>query len=132
MDYASMMVYVDDVDSANARIELVCDIADLFEAGLIGIAASVPDLPMIDPYTGGAMLGQAWAQEHEIAADEVKRAEGRFRSVAGSRRSQVAWRGARDFPRSLWRARPGLRASLFWAENHCVPRPATRPTQATS
>jgi nucleotide-binding universal stress UspA family protein len=124
MDYASMMVYVDDVDSANARIELACDIADLFEAGLIGISASVPDMPMIDPYTGGAMLGQVWTQEQEIAADEVKRAEGRFRSVAGSRRTQVAWRGAVDYPAELV-AREARAADLIILGRESL-RPAPR------
>jgi nucleotide-binding universal stress UspA family protein len=124
MDCASMMVYVDDVDSANARIELACDIADLFEAGLIGISATVPDMPMIDPYTGGAMLGQVWAQEQEIAADEVKRAEARFRNVAGSRRTQAAWRGAVDYPAELV-AREARAADLIILGRESL-RPAPR------
>ena len=101
MGYASLMVYVDDAERADARIDLACDLADLFDAGLIGISASVPDMPVIDPYTGGAMLGEVWSQEQQIAADEVKRAEGRFRSVAGKRRSHMAWRGAVDYPAEL-------------------------------
>jgi nucleotide-binding universal stress UspA family protein len=101
MEYASLMVYVDDIDSANARIELACDIADLFDAGLIGISGSIPDVPAIDPYTGGAMLGEAWTQEQQIAGEEVKRAEARFRSIAGTRRSHMAWRGAMGYPAEL-------------------------------
>jgi len=101
MGYASLMVYIDDVDSADARIEIACDLAELFEADLIGIAASFPDMPTIDPYTGGAMLGEVWNEEQKIAADEVKRAEARFRSVAGARRSHMAWRGAVDYPVEL-------------------------------
>jgi hypothetical protein len=62
MEYGSLMVYVDDIDSANARIELACGIADLFDAGLIGISGGIPDMPTIDPYTGGAMLGEVWTQ----------------------------------------------------------------------
>jgi nucleotide-binding universal stress UspA family protein len=95
------MVYVDDAESANARIELACDLADLFDAGLIGITGGVPDMPVVDPYTGGAMLGEVWNEEQKIAADEVSRAEGRFRSVAGGRRSHMAWRGAVDYPAEL-------------------------------
>ena len=98
MEYASVMVYVDDFDAANARIELACDVADLFEAGLIGISASVPEAPLIDPYTGVAMPPQVWTEEREAAAEEVKRAETRFRSVAGTRRSLMSWRGAVDHP----------------------------------
>ncbi len=101
MGYASLMVYVDDSAGANARIELACDLADLFNAGLIGISGSVPDMPVIDPYTGGATLGAVWSEEQKIAADEVKRAEARFRNVAGSRRSNMAWRGRADYPAEL-------------------------------
>jgi nucleotide-binding universal stress UspA family protein len=101
MGYASVMVYVDDFGAANARIELACDLADLFEAGLIGISASVPETPLIDPYTGAAMPPEVWAEEREAAAAEVKRAEARFRNVAGARRSLVSWRGAVDNPAEL-------------------------------
>jgi nucleotide-binding universal stress UspA family protein len=101
MEYASLMVYVDDNDVANARIELACDIAELFDAGLIGISGGIPDMPAIDPYTGGAMLGEVWTQEQQIATEEIKRAEARFRSVAGTRRSHMAWRGAMDYPADL-------------------------------
>jgi nucleotide-binding universal stress UspA family protein len=101
MGYASLMVYVDDIDSVNARITLACDLADLFDAGLIGVSGSVPDIPVIDPYTGGAMVAEILTEEQRIAEDEVRRAEGRFRSVAGARRSHLAWRGAVDYPAEL-------------------------------
>jgi nucleotide-binding universal stress UspA family protein len=95
------MVYVDDAESANARIELACDLADLLDAGLIGISGSVPDLPVVDPYTGGATFGEIWRQEQQIAADDIKRAEARFQTVAGARRSHMAWRGRVDYPAEL-------------------------------
>jgi len=101
MGYASVMVYVDDFDAANARIELACDVADLFQAGLMGISGSVPASPMIDPYTGAATPAQAWTDERDAAADQVKRAEARFRRVAGARRSLMSWRGAVDHPAEL-------------------------------
>jgi nucleotide-binding universal stress UspA family protein len=101
MGYASVMVYVDDFDTANARIELACDVADLFQAGLMGISGSVPASPMIDPYTGAATPAQAWTDERDAAADQVKRAEARFRRVAGARRGLMSWRGAVDHPAEL-------------------------------
>src|SRR5579872_6469472 len=90
MGYASLMVYVDDVDSADARITLACDLAELFEANLIGISGGVPDMPVIDPYMGGTMLGDVWSEEQKLAEEEVKRAEARFRNVAGARRPNLA------------------------------------------
>jgi nucleotide-binding universal stress UspA family protein len=101
MGYASLMVYVDDVDSADARITLACDLAELFEANLIGISGGVPDMPVIDPYMGGTMLGDVWSEEQKLAEEEVKRAEARFRNVAGARRPNLAWRGAVDYPTDL-------------------------------
>jgi nucleotide-binding universal stress UspA family protein len=99
MGYASLMVYVDDIDSANARITLASDLANLFDAGLIGVSGSMPDMPVVDPY--GVMLGEVWTEEQQIAAEEVKRAEERFQSVVGARRSHSAWRGAVDYPAEL-------------------------------
>ena len=92
MDYASVMVYVEDVDSANARIELACDIADLFEAGLIGISASVPDMPMIDPYTGGAMLGQVWRRSKRSPPTKLSERKGAFAALQGP--AARRWLGA--------------------------------------
>ena len=58
-------------------------------------------MPVIDPYTGAATVGGVWVEEQKIAEEEVKRAEGRFRSVAGARRSHLAWRGAAYYPAEL-------------------------------
>jgi nucleotide-binding universal stress UspA family protein len=87
------MVYVEDVDSADSRIVLACDLAKLFDARLIGVSASVPTPPVMQPYPGGAMIGQVWAQEQQIAEQEVQRAEGRFRSIGGVRFAELTWRG---------------------------------------
>ena len=40
MGYASVMVYVEDVDVADSRVVLACDLAKLFDARLIGVSAS--------------------------------------------------------------------------------------------
>jgi hypothetical protein len=42
MGYASVMVYVEDVDSADSRVVLACDLAKLFDARLMGVSASFP------------------------------------------------------------------------------------------
>jgi nucleotide-binding universal stress UspA family protein len=91
--YASVLVYVEDADSADSRVVLACDLAKLFAARLIGVYASLPAPPVMQPYPGGAMLGQVWAQEQQIAEQEVQRAEERFRSLAGGRFAELTWRG---------------------------------------
>jgi nucleotide-binding universal stress UspA family protein len=93
MGYASVMVYVEDVDSADSRVVLACDLAKLFDARLMGVSASFPPPPVIQPDPGGAMLGLVWAQEQQIAEQEVQRAEGRFRSIGGVRFAELTWRG---------------------------------------
>ena len=93
MGYASVMVYVEDVDNADSRVALACDLAKLFDARLIGISASIPTPPTVQPYPGGAMLGLVWAQEQQIAEQEVQRAERRFRSIGGGRFAELTWRG---------------------------------------
>jgi nucleotide-binding universal stress UspA family protein len=101
MGYSSLMVHVDDIESANARIALACDLAELFNAGLIGISGIALDTPIIDPYTGGVALVEVWAEEERIAVEAINRAEGRFRRVAGGRRCDLAWRGATHDPAEL-------------------------------
>jgi nucleotide-binding universal stress UspA family protein len=101
MGYSSLMVHVDDAESANARIALASDLAELFNAELIGISGIAPDMPIIDPYTAGVALVEVWTEEQRIAVETIKRAEGRFRGVAGARRCDLAWRGATFDPAEL-------------------------------
>jgi hypothetical protein len=98
MGYASIMVYVEDADDADSRVVLACDLAELFQARLIGVSASVSTPPVMQPYPGGAMLGQVWAQERQIAEQDVQRAEGRFRSIGGGRFAELTWRGGLHDP----------------------------------
>ncbi len=93
MGYASVMVYVEDADIAESRIVLACDLAKLFEARLVGVSASFPIPPVVQPNPGGAMIGLVWAQEQQMAEQEVQRAEGRFRSIGGGRFAELIWRG---------------------------------------
>ena len=82
MGYASVMVYVEDVDSADSRVVLACDLAKLFDARLIGVSASIPTPPVMQPYPGGAMLGLVWTKEQQIAEQEVRRARDAFAALA--------------------------------------------------
>jgi nucleotide-binding universal stress UspA family protein len=98
MGYASIMVYVEDADDADSRVVLACDLAELFHARLIGVSASIPNPPVMQPYPGGAMVGRVWTQEQQMAEQEVQRAEGRFRSIGGGRLAELTWRGGLDDP----------------------------------
>jgi nucleotide-binding universal stress UspA family protein len=92
MSYASVMVYVDDLESTNCRIALACDFVELFDAELIGVSGSVPAMRFVEPCPGGAMVSNGLIEGQKLAEEEVKRAEGRFRSVAGARNAHLTWR----------------------------------------
>jgi nucleotide-binding universal stress UspA family protein len=106
------MVYVDDLDSTNNRITLACDLAELFDAELIGVSASVPAMPFVEPYPGGAMVGNGLIEEQKLAEEEIKRAAERFRSVAAARHPNLLWRAGLYDP-AEFTARQARRADLI-------------------
>ena len=98
MTYASLMVYVDEGPESAARVALACDMARRFDASLIGISVSFPDAPQIDPYAGGAMLGEMLGLFRDAAEADVKRAEASFWAGVGSYSERCEWRGRIGFP----------------------------------
>ena len=112
MGFASVMVYVDDVDSTDSRIALACDLAELFDAQLIGVSASVPVVSSVEPYPGGVRVSNGLIEEQKLAEEEIKRAAGRFRSVAAARHPNLLWRAGVDDPEEFT-ARQARRADLI-------------------
>lgn len=98
MTYASLMVYVDQGEETEARVALACDLADRFDARVIGISASQPDAPQVDPYAGGAMLGEMLGLFRDLAEADVKHAETLFWNAAGAHAGRCEWRGRIGFP----------------------------------
>ena len=98
MTYASLMVYVDEGPESEARVKLACDLAMRFDARLIGISVSFPDAPQVDPYAGGAMLGEMLGLFRDAAEADVTRAEALFWAAAGSHADRCEWRGKIGFP----------------------------------
>ncbi len=101
MPYASLMVYVDEGADSEARAAMACDLAVRFDARLIGISASLPDAPQIDPYAGGAMLGEMLGLFRDMAEADVSRAEAIFWKAAGVHADRCEWRGKVGFPLDL-------------------------------
>ena len=98
MPYASLMVYVDEGPDSEARIALACDLAIQADARLIGISASLPDVPQVDPYAGGAMLGEMLGLFRDMAEADVTRAEATFWKAVGTQAGRCEWRGQVGFP----------------------------------
>lgn len=98
MPYASLMVYVDEGECSEARVAWACEIAARSGARLIGISASLPDLPQVDPYAGDAMLGEMLGLFRDMAEADVSRAQAAFWKAVGSRTGRFEWRGETGFP----------------------------------
>jgi len=101
MRFASLLVYVDEGPEATARVALACAIAGLSKAHVIGLAASMPDSPQIDPYAGGAMTGEMLGLFRDIAEADVSRARTLFWETVGGSSDHAEWRGAVGYPSDL-------------------------------
>lgn len=101
MRFASLLVYVDEGPEARARVALACAIARLSDAAVIGLAASMPDVPQVDPYAAGAMLGEMTGLFRDIAEADVSRAETLFREVVDGYAGHAEWRGEVGYPSDL-------------------------------
>ncbi len=98
MTYASLMVYVDQGAETEARVALACDLAGTFDARVIGISASLPDAPQVDPFAGGAMLGEMLGLFRDMAEADVSQAETTFWKAVGAQAARCEWRGRIGFP----------------------------------
>ena len=96
MTYASIMVAVDLTDQARNRVRLAAHLADDFHAGLIGVAAEMPDYGgcPVGPTPGGAYCIPSI---QEAVLDDLARAHAVFEEASGGR-SRTEWRSNLDFP----------------------------------
>lgn len=101
MSFASLLVYTDEDVAGRARVALACEIAGKSGAHVIGIAASLPDVPQVDPYAGGAMLGEALGLFRDLAEADVERARTLFWDVVGQDTDRAEWRGEVGYPSDL-------------------------------
>jgi nucleotide-binding universal stress UspA family protein len=96
MTYATVMVSLA-IDQPNeARLAIAGQIAERFDAGMIGIAASVFSPPLY--YTDGEQAQILIDQGEASIKRRMSELEAQFREAAKSRAKQVEWRGAIDFP----------------------------------
>lgn len=98
MTCSSLLVYVDPSPAGAARVETACDLAKTFKAHLIGVAASMPPPPMVDPLAVGAGVLAAY---REVAEEEVREARETFETTVQARAVRSEWRGEIDWPVDL-------------------------------
>jgi nucleotide-binding universal stress UspA family protein len=122
MTYASLLVAVDQGPESDSRLELACDLANAFNAHLIGLCAEAIAPPLYDPLAGGIMYGDVFTLYHDLANAEVERARANFSGVVRNRDVDAEWRGHIGFPGEMCsRAARGADLLILGSRNRRAP-----------
>ena len=95
MTYSSLMVRLDLNQSNDARLHVAVDLAEHFDARLIGIACCQPQ-PSV--YADGAFAPSLLERAEAEANDKLVQLERRFRTAYQNRIKDIEWRGAFAHP----------------------------------
>ena len=98
MTYASLLVAVDDGPESDSRLELACDLANAWDAGLTGLCVGSIAPPLYDPMGGGEMAGELFTLYRDLADAEVASARARFEAIVTARAIAADWRGQVGVP----------------------------------
>jgi nucleotide-binding universal stress UspA family protein len=96
MTYATVMVSLALDQSNEARLEAAGQIAERFDAGIVGIAASQFSPPLY--FTSGELAQDLIDEGQASVKKRIVELEGQFREAVKNRAAQVEWRSAIDFP----------------------------------
>jgi nucleotide-binding universal stress UspA family protein len=96
MTYATVMVSLALDQPNQARLAVAGQIAERFDAGMIGIAASVFSPPLY--FTTGEQAQNVIDQEEASIRRRISELEVQFLKAAENRARHVEWRSAIDFP----------------------------------
>jgi nucleotide-binding universal stress UspA family protein len=95
--YRTILVHVDAAPGAAERIRLAVELAQRFEAGLIGLAAALPR-PPVEAITAGVMDASLLEVERDQIAADFRAEEAQFHALAGAAGLKREWRAADTFP----------------------------------
>ena len=95
--YKSIMVHVTTEERASTRLAVAADLAERFDAQLVGLGAGCINLP-VDPMGDGSAAAVLIDIEAQELRDELSAAEARFHAAAGPRANRSEWRGFDEFP----------------------------------
>jgi nucleotide-binding universal stress UspA family protein len=97
MSYASILVHVEADPAAERRLGLAADLANQFDAALIGVGAEI-----FEPPTAAMAMGYADAEslaaEAEAVQEDLRLAEAKFRQATLVLRGEAEWRSGVDVP----------------------------------
>lgn len=94
MTYASLMVHLELGRTNAGLLQITGELAELFKAGVIGIAARQP-MQMV--YGDGYVSGDVYEQDQIEIAKEMKAAEAEFRALLGQRAKALEWRSTKSY-----------------------------------
>jgi nucleotide-binding universal stress UspA family protein len=95
MTYATLMVHLELEHPNDARLQIAGDLADRFDAKLIGIAACDPQPPY---YVHGSFASGLVAHERDEVEKRMADTQARFRAATERRAREIEWRGALERP----------------------------------
>jgi nucleotide-binding universal stress UspA family protein len=98
MGYATLMVHLDLDNSNDARLRIAGDLAQRFDANVIGVAASERSAPLY--FIEGAFAQEVADREHAEIITRLRAAEERFSNMMKGRARSIEWRSATAFPGS--------------------------------
>jgi nucleotide-binding universal stress UspA family protein len=96
MTYATVMVSLALNQPNNARVQVAGELAERFEATLVGVAAAQFASPLY--FTDGAAAQSLIDQEQTSVKRRLADLEAEFRAATKARGVRVEWRSALDFP----------------------------------
>ena len=96
MTYATVMVSLALDQSNEARLQVAGELAERFEAAIIGVAAGQFAPPLY--FTDGAEAQSLIDQEEASIRKRLADLEAQFRAATKARGGRGEWRGAMDFP----------------------------------
>lgn len=89
MSYATVMVHLEPGRSNAGLLKVAADLAEHFQAGVIGIAACQP---MLMVYTEGCVSAELIEQDRRSTARDMEAVEAEFRAALQSRIAKLDWR----------------------------------------
>ncbi|UGX97974.1 universal stress protein [Bradyrhizobium barranii subsp. barranii] len=95
MTIATVMVYVDPEQQAEGQVRIARDVANKFEASLIGVSAFAVEPPFV---AEGVIIQETTADGLKRMKSALSEKEQWFRHVAGLPKERVEWRCSVEYP----------------------------------